>query len=430
MPAFLPAAVLAVPSSWMVLPFLLLLLLIAGAPLIAPHFWERFYAQTAIGLGLVTAAYYIIALRNIETLVHSAREYFSFLSLIASLYVVSGGILLRVKGEATPFMNCLYLLAGAILANILGTTGASMLLIRPWIRMNKRRITGFHIVFFIFLISNIGGGLTPIGDPPLFLGFLKGVPFWWVLQHCWQAWLFTTLLLLSVFWVLDRRNFLRAPATVHRHETHDKHWQVDGFINFPLLGIVLVAVLAPFGWREALMLSAAAISWAATPKRVHQTNHFELEPVKEVAWLFAGIFLTMLPALALLESKAGALGLSTSIQFFWCTGALSGVLDNAPTYLAFLTAAFGLSGLNLNTDMPVFLQKEAQLLTSISLGAVFFGAMTYIGNGPNLMVKKIAEQQRVHMPSFLTYVFRYSLPVLLPIFSLVGLLFFSRWRVL
>ena len=419
----------ATPSPWMVLPFALLLFLIAAAPLAIPHFWEKYHAHSAVGLGIFTAAYYAFGLHDVAPLLHSCREYFSFVALVGSLYVVSGGILIRVKGEATPWGNCLFLLTGAVLANVFGTTGASMLLIRPWIRMNKYRVTGFHIVFFIFVVSNVGGALTPIGDPPLFLGFLKGVPFWWCLQNCWQAWLLTTVLLVGVFYLIDRRNFMRAPEHVREMETREEHWAFAGLANLFLLAALLGAILLPFGWREGLMLAAATTSWFATPARIHEANHFDFAPVKEVAWLFAGIFLTMVPALQVLSANTAALGLSSSLQFFWSTGILSGLLDNAPTYLALLAAAFGVAGLNLDTDMAVFLQEQAQLLKSVSLGAVFFGAMTYIGNGPNLMVKKIADQQKVHTPSFAAYVLRFSVPVLLPIFALVGILFFSRWRV-
>ena len=412
----------------MVVPFALLLFLIAAAPLLFPRLWDKYHAAAAVGLGLWTACFYLFGLHRPAPLGHAASEYFSFISLVGALYVVSGGILLRVKGEATPLENCLFLFLGALLANVLGTTGASMLLIRPWIRMNKYRITDFHIVFFIFIVSNVGGCLTPIGDPPLFLGFLKGVPFWWSLQHCWRPWLLTLGALLAVFLLLDRRNFLRAPAQVREQQTREEVWQVDGLWNLLLVACVLGGILLPFGWREALMLSAAGASWGWTPKRIHEANAFDFAPIREVAWLFAGIFLTMLPALEILGAHAEALDLRSPLQFFWWTGALSGVLDNAPTYLAFLSTAFGLAGLDLDSDMPAFLDGHAPLLRAVSLGAVFFGALTYIGNGPNLMVKKIADQQRVHTPSFLGYVARFSLPVLLPVFGLISLLCFSKWR--
>jgi Na+/H+ antiporter NhaD/arsenite permease-like protein len=417
------------PPVWMVLPFAVLLFLIAAAPLAFHELWDKYHAHVAVGLGLCTVSFYLFAQHRAAPLGHAAAEYFSFIALVGALYVVSGGILLRVKGEATPVENCLFLFVGALLANLLGTTGASMLLIRPWIRMNKYRITEFHIVFFIFVVSNIGGCLTPIGDPPLFLGFLKGVPFWWPLQHCWQPWLLTLGALLSVFFVLDHKNFLRAPAPVREQQTREEVWRVDGAWNLLLVVAVLCGILLPFGWREALMLSAAGASWRWTPKRIHEANHFDFAPIKEVAWLFAGIFLTMLPALEILGAHSEALGLRSPLQFFWWTGALSGVLDNAPTYLAFLSTAFGLNGLDMDSSMPAFLRDHTILLKAVSLGSVFFGALTYIGNGPNLMVKKIADQQRVHTPSFPGYVFRFSFPVLLPIFALIGILCFSRWRV-
>ena len=417
------------PPEWMVLPFAVLLFLIASGPLLFPAFWDRFHAPVAVGLGVCTGCFYGFGLHRLSPLVHAAGEYLSFLSLVGSLYVVSGGILLRIKGEATPLTNCLFLLAGAILANLLGTTGASMLLVRPWIRMNKYRITGFHVVFFILLVSNIGGGLTPIGDPPLFLGFLKGVPFWWPLQQCWRPWLFTVGVLLAIFLFLDRRNFLRAPALVREAQTREEHWQFEGLRNLPLLAVTLCGLALPFGWREAVLLAAAGVSWRWTPPHIHEANHFDFAPLKEVAWLFAGIFLTMLPALELLGAQSETFGLHTPMQFFFWTGVLSGVLDNAPTYLAFLSAAFGVAGLDLPADMPAFLSGHAPLLRAISLGAVFFGAMTYIGNGPNLMVKKIADQQRIATPSFLEYLAFYSIPLLLPLFGLVGLLCFSQWRI-
>jgi len=419
----------AAPAHWMVLPFVLLLLLIAVAPLGIPHFWEKFYTHIAVALGLFTAGYYVVELQRVEPLLHTVREYFSFISMVAALYVVSGGILIRTKGEATPSVNSLYLFLGAVLANLFGTTGASMLLIRPWIRMNRYRITSLHVVFFIFLVSNVGGGLTPIGDPPLFLGFLKGVPFWWMLEHCWKPWLLTVGMILGVFYVLDSVNFRRASANVREEMTSHETWHLDGLWNLLLALGVVSAALLPFGFRELAMLSAALVSWWTTPKRVHEANHFEFTPIKEVAWLFIGIFLTMLPALELLGVSADSLGLHSPLQFFWCTGALSGVLDNAPTYLAFLAAGFGVAGLNLDKDMGQFLLQQSQLLRAVSMGAVFFGAMTYIGNGPNFMVKKIAEQQQVHTPSFMGYVLRFSLPVLLPIFALVGLFCFSKWSV-
>jgi len=413
----------------MALPFVILLLLIAIAPIAAPHFWEKFYAIISLSLGSSTAVYYLTALHKSAPLIHVAYEYLGFIALVGSLYVVSGGIFIRVKGEATPSTNVLYLLIGAILSNLIGTTGASMLLIRPWIRMNKYRITGFHIVFFIFIVSNVSGLLTPIGDPPLFLGFLKGVPFWWTLQHAWQAWLIAITILLVCFYLLDRRNFLRAPSEIREHAPHQETWKIQGLRNLPLIALILIAVFLPFGWRESLMALAGVLSWILTPKAVHEANHFDFEPLKEVGFLFAGIFTTMLPALEILNAHASSLGLRSEMQFYWWTGTLSGLLDNAPTYLAFLATAFGLNGMHLDHDMPRFIAAHGNLLLAISVSSVFFGALTYIGNSPNLMVKKLADQQHVHTPGFLAYIFTYALPILLPVLAIVSLLFFSPWRV-
>ena len=415
----------------MLLPFLGLLTVIAIGPLAFRHFWERHYAWFAAGFGAITVGYYLLVLQDAAALIHSAEEYGSFIALIGSLFVVSGGIHIRVNGEATPAVNCLFLLIGAVLANLVGTTGASMLMIRPWIRMNKYRITAHHIVFFIFVISNVGGCLTPIGDPPLFLGYLKGVPFWWVLENCWHAWLIGVASLIAVFYVLDQRNFLRAPAAVREKETAHEQWHFVGLHNLGFLAAILGAVLliGP-GWREGLMIVAAIGSWVTTDRDVHEANDFTFHPIQEVAWLFAGIFATMVPALQYLEAHAPSLGVNTEMQFYWFTGILSAVLDNAPTYLAFLATAFGLFGLNMDSkaEMAVFLAAYDRHLLAISLGAVFFGAMTYLGNGPNFMVKAIAERAKVATPSFLCYLFYWAVPILVPIFFVVGLVYFSRWR--
>ena len=416
---------------WLLAPFALLLLSIAMGPIAFPHFWHRRYPLVAVGLGLVSVGFYL--LNDATPLVHAAEEYLGFIALIGSLYLVSGGIHIRVKGEATPLVNCLFLLIGAVLANFIGTTGASMLLIRPWIRMNRYRITAFHIVFFIFIVSNVGGCLTPIGDPPLFLGYLRGVPFWWTLERCWAAWLVAVLGLIAIFYALDSRNFLRAPKPIRDKETAHETWKVDGLHNLAFLGLILGAVFLrnPPGLSEALMVGAAVGSYFTTARPVHEANDFTFAPVKEVAWLFVGIFATMVPALDYLELHADKLGLNSAMKFYWFTGALSGVLDNAPTYLTFLAAAMGRQHLSLSNpaDLSTFVGQHGHELVAISLGAVFFGAMTYIGNGPNFMVKSIADAAKVKTPSFGEYFFRYALPILVPLFALVALLFFSRWRV-
>jgi len=419
-------------SPWMILPFALLLLTIACGPLFFEKWWHHHYPKVAVGLGLVTVCYYAFALRNLGRLGGVAHEYVSFIALIGSLYVAAGGIHLTVKGEARPLFNTGFLFLGAVIANIIGTTGASMLLIRPWIRMNRYRITTFHIVFFIFIVSNVGGCLTPIGDPPLFLGYLNGVPFFWVLANCWPAWALAVGLLLGVFYLFDRLNFRRPPADLSEEMTASKVWRFEGKRNIWFITIILAAVLSnkflPAFVPEAIMFAAAAASFLTTPKMVHKANGFNFEPIAEVAWLFVGIFATMVPALDYLEKHAGELGLQSAMQFYWATGGLSAFLDNAPTYLTFLAAALGDHGLKLGKpeDVQTFIEKDNLTLLAISLGAVFFGAMTYIGNGPNFMVKNISKQLGVHTPSFFGYLFRYAIPILLPICAIISLVFFLR----
>ena len=415
------------------LPFVVLLAAVAVAPFVDHHWWRRHYAKVSVALGGMTALYYLYWLRDYARLLHAAQDYVGFMALIGSLYVVSGGIHLRVAGRATPGVNALFLLVGAVLANLMGTTGASVLLIRPFLRLNRGRAEAFHVVFFIFIVSNVGGCLTPLGDPPLFLGFLKGVPFWWVLRHCGPAWLVGVGSLLAVFYVWDRHGFRRAPDEVRSCAQAGDSWHFDGLHNLAFLAVVLggVFIERPVGLREILLLAAALGSYLTTSHRVHRANRFSLEPIEEVGWLFVGIFLTMIPVLDYLAARGPVLSVGTNLSFFWLTGGLSGVLDNAPTYLALLAAALGRDGLSLDSraDLARFLAASPGTLAAISLGAVFFGAMTYIGNGPNFMVRAIAEQAHVRPPGFFRYVWRYALPVLVPVFLLVSLLFFSPWRV-
>ena len=466
------------PNPWMTAPFIALLAMIALAPLFFANWWARHFTKVTFGLSAVTLAYYLMGLHAQERVLHTAAEYISFICLIGSLFVVSGGIHINVKGEATPGVNVLFLLIGALVANVLGTTGASMLLIRPWLRMNKYRLTAYHVVFFIFIVSNVGGCLTPIGDPPLFLGYLKGVPFWWVAKECWPMWLVGVGILLGMFFVADTSNFRRAPKTVRQRETAHEEWRFQGLTNLGFLAVVLGAVFInnPRFLREELMVAAAVGSYLTTRKQVHESNDFNFHPVKEVAILFAGIFATMMPALDWLQAHAGQGSQPTPGLFFWGSGVLSSVLDNAPTYLAFLSAEFGafvapdtvaatvtyvkahgadLSAVagphaeqirqaidSLQTHYPKELlggsitQEHAQMalllgnplyatcLKAISIGSVFFGANTYIGNGPNFMVKAIADHQKAHTPTFLGYVFKFTLPFMLPMLLIVWLLFF------
>ncbi len=419
------------PPPWLLSPFAFLLLCIALGPIAFPKLWHRRYPHIAMALGAVSVAWYLFVAHETQPMLHALEEYIGFIALIGSLFIVTGGIHLRVKGESTPLTNAVFLFIGAVLANFIGTTGASMLLIRPWIRMNKVRAASFHVVFFIFIVSNVGGCLTPIGDPPLFLGYLKGIPFWWVLVHCWEGWLVAVLGLIGIFFVFDWRSFHRAPREIQAISDAGEHWQFRGASNLLFIGVILFAVLRlPAWWREGAMALAALGSWLTTPRELHGANHFSLEPLREVAWIFFGIFATMVPALTYLRLHGGEFGLESDMHFYWATGVLSGVLDNAPTYLAFLATSMGQHGANIESRDAVlaFAHSHAGLVEAISLGAVFFGAMTYIGNGPNFMVRAIAIQTGVKTPTFLRYITHFAVPILLPFFFLVGILFFSRWR--
>jgi len=413
----------AAPPLILILPFALLLLAMALAPVLAAAWWQRSYPWVALGLGLVTAAIYLLVRHDPASLGAAGHEYLSFIALVGSLYVIAGGIRIEAPAGATPAGNVLFLLAGALAANVLGTTGAAMLLIRPWIHRNRGRVAPYQIAFFIFLVANVGGCLTPIGDPPLFLGFLQGVPFWWVAQKCWPAWAVATGLLLAIFFVVDRSAAARArPAAP---ESAAGTWGLSGAANLLFLAVVLGAlfITRPLFLREALMLGAAAASYFTTRRAVHAANEFDFHPIREVAILFAGIFVTMIPALAWLQHGAGRLlgPEPTPALFFWAAGGLSAVLDNAPTYLGFLNALFGLTG---GHDIAELLMQKSAAVMAISLGSVFFGAATYIGNGPNFMVKAMAAQRGVPMPSFLAFIGKFTLPFLLPVLLIIFVLFF------
>ncbi|MBS0664744.1 MAG: sodium:proton antiporter [Verrucomicrobia bacterium] len=427
---------LAVIPAYTLAPFGLLLLLIAVMPL-APAWlkarWDHGYPAVIGLLAALVAGYYLVAVPDgRQALLHTGADYGSFLCLIGSLYAIAGGIHVQVRGEATPLANVGFLAVGAVVANVIGTTGASMVLIRPWIRMNKVRISAYHVVFFIFLVSNIGGALTPVGDPPLFLGYLRGVPFFWLAARGVRPWLATVGLVLFVFWLLDRRSFRRLPRRLQAAAAeHAETWQFGGAGNVLLLLVIIGAVFLPPvpGLREIVMVGAAAASLRFTPPAVHARNQFSLGPLKEVAWLFAGIFVTMLPALDFLASRGPALGLTEPWQYYLASGTLSSVLDNAPTYANFFALAHATvaahspaAGPALAPPAPLLLAHAPRLVLGVSLGSVFFGAMTYIGNGPNFMVKAIAHESGVHCPSFGGYIFRYSLPLLLPVLLLTGCL--------
>jgi len=415
---------------WSVVPFAGLLLSIALLPLVVPSLWARHYAKVCLAFGVPVACFFL--LRAPRELLHTVLEYASFIILLASLFTISGGILLRGTLRGSAGVNCAILAVGAVLANIFGTTGASMLLIRPLLRANAHRHRAAHVVvFFIFVVSNIGGSLTPIGDPPLFLGYLRGVPFFWTLRAMGLLWAGACALVIGVFYLVDRRAFAletvaeadggpargAAPDTVAGAGEARVPLSIEGKINLPLLMVVIGAVFLPTPWREMAMVGAAGVSVWKTPEKVRGENEFTWYPIEEVAILFAGIFATMIPALLILKARGAELGVVTPAHFFWATGALSSFLDNAPTYLTFFSLAQGMGGAQTVAGV------SAPLLQAISAGAVFMGANSYIGNAPNFMVKAIAEEAGVRMPSFFGYM-AWSCGILLPIFFLLTLIFF------
>jgi Na+/H+ antiporter NhaD/arsenite permease-like protein len=396
-----------------------MLLAIAVFPLWLPHWWESNRNKLIVSLLLGLPILALYGTRQPGVLLSMAEEYVSFILLLAGLFVISGGILLRGDLEATPLTNTAFLALGSLLASFIGTTGASMLLIRPVLQTNRERTQVRHtIIFFIFLVSNIGGMLTPLGDPPLFLGYLQGVPFTWTFR-LWAHWGFQVAVLLALYFAWDTREYTREPlAALRRDRAQVEPLRLRGVMNIVWLGLVVLAVAfldAP--WREVAIVALAGLSLWRTPRAIRRANGFTAYPIVEVAVLFAGIFLTMIPALELLRLRGGELGVRAPWHFFWASGILSSFLDNAPTYLTFLALGQGLGLAREVVDVP------HAILAAISVGSVSMGANSYIGNAPNFMVKSIAEEQGVKMPSFFGYVI-YSGAVLMPLFVLVTLVFF------
>jgi Na+/H+ antiporter NhaD/arsenite permease-like protein len=432
---------------WTVLPFAGLLLCIAILPLVAHHFWESNRNKGLVAaLFALPVALYLVAAHGeagVHQLLEKGHEYAAFILLLGSLFVVTGGIVIRGSLSGTPLLNTALLAIGGAIASFIGTTGASVLLIRPLLRANAPRRRKAHIVvFFIFVVSNCGGLLTPLGDPPLFLGFLKGVPFEWTFR-LWREWLLVNGLLLVIFNLWDQRVFAREelerPGSQHEEVQRHAPLRVGGKRNLLFLAGIVATIYAsgsglgtggapwPLGLQEALMLALAAGAYLATPDGYRRENAFGFAPIVEVAVLFAGIFVTMAPALLLLNQHAASFGIREPWQFFWATGTLSSFLDNAPTYLTFAATACGLDGVRLEGRyLAAYLElgpRAHEILAAISTGAVFMGANTYIGNGPNFMVKAIAEENGVPMPSFFGYM-AYSGGVLVPLFVLVTFVFF------
>lgn len=449
---------------WSVIPFVGMLLSIAIFPLVKGEWWEKhelgvalfwsfiFLIPFTIFYGLGETAYQLM-----ETVI---LDYIPFIVLLFGLFAVSGGIHIAGTIAGTTKNNVILLGIGTILASWIGTTGAAMLLIRPVLRANKWRKNKTHIVvFFIFLVANIGGCLTPLGDPPLFLGYLRGVPFFWTLEHLWYILLFNAIVLLTVFALIDRhfikkegregQEALKLECSVEKRVPI----RIEGAHNLIYLLIIIAAVILnglipqiPIFCNESgqvyginihpqvhlgfnyflqiiLILIAAFLSMATTKKEIRNSNHFEWGPITEVAKLFIGIFITMIPALALLRANGGSLGIDTPLKFFWASGALSSFLDNSPTYVVFMTTAGALGTTGSAVLSTTVGSVSIPILVAISAGAVFMGANTYIGNAPNFMVKNMTESAKVKMPSFFGYM-GWSFSILIPLFIIDSLIFF------
>ena len=405
-------------SLWAVVPFAGLLLSIALLPLRAPHFWENHKNKALVAFLWSLPIAIFLLFQAPHELVLSMKDYSSFLLLLTALFIISGGIVLKGDLKATPEVNTLFLLVGAVLANFIGTTGASMLLIRPLLQTNSERRHTIHVpIFFIFLVSNIGGLLTPLGDPPLFMGLIKGVPFFWTLG-LFPMWAVMVGGVLLMFYLFDSAQYRKEECRdLIRDRRRVVPLHMTGTINFLWIAGVIAGMFLPFPRREGVFILMSVMSLLTTKRQCRTDNKFNYNPILEVAILFAGIFVTMVPALLILNTRAAELGIAKPWQFFWATGSLSSFLDNTPTYLAFFSMG---QGLGLNGDV---LGIPSIFLKAISAGAVFMGANSYIGNGPNFMVKVIAEEYKLKMPSFFGYM-AYSFAILIPLYIVVTLLFF------
>ncbi|OCG21928.1 sodium:proton antiporter [Gilliamella sp. wkB108] len=436
------------------IPFVGILLSIALLPLFFPRVWHHNYGKIIYFWTLFFLIAFIISYGwqiTINLTVHAIlEEYIPFILLLLVLFTTSGGILIKSDRISTPKLNVGILALGTIAASIMGTTGAAMLMIRPLIRANRNRQKRVHIiVFFIFLVANIGGGLTPLGDPPLFIGFLKGVDFYWTIKHMFFPVLLTTILLLTIFYCIDCHYYHQQ----YGHSQQDtattnssERIKIYGIINIFLLLLVIISVLLSGLWkssisftvfnshitlpnlvRDSLFVLITLVSVLITPKQVRSANEFNWQPILEVARLFIGIFITIAPVLTILRAGSdGALSTIVSMvttdsgqpinsMYFWLSGLLSGFLDNAPTYLVFFNLASG--------DAQILMTTFEKTLLAISMGSVFMGALSYIGNAPNFMVKSIAKQHKIKMPNFLGYM-KWSIAILIPVFIINNLIFF------
>lgn len=449
----------AILPAWSILPFVGILLSIALCPLWTPRFWHHHFGKVAAFWALAFAVPFLIFDASVafHEIVHIMLiDYIPFIILLWGLFTIAGGIVVSGSLRGTPVLNTAMLLIGTILASWVGTTGASMVMIRPVLRANRHRVKKAHIIcFFIFLVANIGGSLTPLGDPPLFLGFLHNVPFFWVTTNLFLPFLFASAAILALFFVMDSHLYRKERSQHPRDDGNTTPIRIEGLYNFLLLGGVVSVILLSGYWkldhikvlgtelqiqniiRDLVIIFLGLVSLYVTPKALREANDFSWGPILEVAKLFAGIFITIIPALAIL--KAGTEGafrplimiIQSPAHYFWATGGLSSFLDNAPTYLTFFNMALGKLQLTeamipgaLAVGQATTNPQFILYLEAISAGAVFMGANTYIGNAPNFMVKSIAEEAGVNMPSFFGYMFKYSVPILIPVFITTSWIFF------
>jgi Na+/H+ antiporter NhaD/arsenite permease-like protein len=418
---------------WSIVPFVLVVLSVALLPGLTPRFWKKYN-----WLLLATYALPILSLSaaiNINWVIGAFVDYVSFICLLGALFVIGGGLHVNGSPKANPVTNLSYMALGCVLANIIGTLGASMLLIRPLLRSNRGRKHQAHVViFFIFIVSNAAGLLTPLGDPPLFLGFLMGVPFSWTLK-LFPIWFFVLTSLLGLFVALDASFYVndpdfRGPLNAETKES----FRITGRWNFALIPLVIAGLILPVSipadlalWRVALrvfiLLTAIYLSLRITPKVVHTANNFSWDPFRDVAVIFAAIFITMAPAIYYLEVNAPNVGIDSAWAFFWYPGMLSGIFNNAPVYASFFAMAQGLGKDFIMLNLDGGKQISEPLLMALSCGCVFFGALTYLGNGPNYLVKAVAEEEAVKMPSFFGFLL-WSLVFLVPVLFITATVFF------
>lgn len=446
----------AVLPVWSVIPFIGILLSIAIFPLVAPHFWHEHFPKVSAAWALIFAVPFLLVYKSLafHEIVHIyLTDYFPFIILLWGLFTAAGGIFIQGTMKGKPIVNTVLILIGTFFASWIGTTGAAMVMIRPLLRANQDRKYKVHtVVFFIFLVANIGGSLTPLGDPPLFLGFLHNVPFFWTTMNLLPHMLVVVAILIIIYFIMDTLVYRKEDVDYTQvSEQEQVPIRVLGAHNLIFLAGIMGAVLMSGLWRpgdvnilgvhvgiqsltrDGLIILMGILSLVTTREEIHEKNEFGWFPIKEVAYLFAGIFMTIIPAISIL--RAGTQGafafimraMETPAHYFWITGSLSGFLDNAPTYLTFFNTALG----NFYAGMPEapavanLIATHEIYLVAISIGAVFFGALTYIGNAPNFMVKSIAEEQGINMPSFFGYMIKYSLIILIPVFIVVTLVFLT-----